>query len=82
MFQGPQLNYKSLYISAEQVAAEARDLSDQWPKLDGESKRNVVEAITQKITVSKDEIGITFYYLPSCKELPFGARKGWDSNPR
>jgi site-specific DNA recombinase len=69
-------------LSAEEIASEAQTLAHQWPKLEHEEKRKVVETITNKIVVGKGEISITLCYLPPCKELVFGWRKGWDLNPR
>ena len=69
-------------LSAEEVASEARNLCEQWPKLEADEKRNIIEAITEKIVVGKDEISINLCYLPPCKEMAKGVRKGWDSNPR
>ena len=47
-----------------------------------EEKREIVEIITDKIIVSKDEITINLCYAPSCKDMANRWRKGWDSNPR
>src|SRR6185503_2118117 len=43
-------------ISAEEVAQEALKLAEQWPKLDGEEKRTIVETIVEKIVIGKGEI--------------------------
>ncbi len=63
-------------ISAEEVASEAQALSKRWPKLEPEEKRQIVEAITEKIVIGKGEISITFYHLPSCKEVAKGGGRG------
>ena len=42
----------------------------------------IVESITEKIVVGKDEIDITLCYLPVCKDMANGWRKGEDSNLR
>ncbi|MEW6304038.1 MAG: recombinase family protein [Verrucomicrobiota bacterium] len=46
-------------LSVEAVLDEARTLYDLWPKLEPEDKRRVVESLTEKIIVGKDEIEIT-----------------------
>jgi site-specific DNA recombinase len=69
-------------ISAQEVALEAQNLSRLWPNLEPTEKRKLVETITEKITVSNDEIDITFYYLPPCEDMAKRWRKGEDSNLR
>ena len=69
-------------LSAKEIALEASDLARQWPTLEPEEKRKVVEAITERIVIGKGEIAITFHYLPACTEMAKRWRKGGDSNPR
>ena len=69
-------------LSAEEVAKEAQNLAKLWPMLQADEKRNIVEAITHKIIVGKEEIEIRLCYLPPCKDMAFGWRKGEDSNLR
>jgi|ERR1039458_3072639 site-specific DNA recombinase len=45
-------------ISAEEIVTEAQNLHRMWPKLESEEKRTIIEAITEKIVVGKDEIDI------------------------
>jgi len=68
-------------FSGEQVMNDAQDLQSQWPLLAQDEKRRIVECITSKITIAKDEIDIELCYLPSFKEL---TKRDWslgDSNP-
>jgi hypothetical protein len=44
-------------ISAEEVATEAQNLPKLWPTMTGEETRQIVEAITDRIEVGKDQIG-------------------------
>lgn len=74
--------YEVNATSADIVLSEARNLTQLWASLTMDEKRALVEAITDKIIVGKDEIDITLCYLPSCKEMAEGWRKGRDSNPR
>jgi len=54
-------------LSSATVLQEAKDLYAQWPTFSFEQKRGIVEIITEKITVDKDEITMTFSYLPPQK---------------
>ena len=69
-------------LSAEEIASQARNLYDYWQTMQPEEKREIVEVITDKIIVAKDEITINITYSPSCKDMANRWRKGWDSNPR
>ena len=69
-------------ISAEEVATEAQNLHRWWPTLSSDEKRDIVEAITQKIVIGKEEIDISLCYLPPCKDMAKRWRKGEDSNLR
>ena len=62
--------------------SEATELYQHWPGLEPEEKRQIVEAITEKIVVGKEAISVSLYYVPSCKEVEKGWRKGEDSNLR
>lgn len=56
-------------LSSNEILAEARDLYGRWSDLSREDKRRLVEQITQRITVGKDEVAIDLCYLPSSSEL-------------
>ena len=43
-------------VSADEVLAEATDLYSRWPTFERELKRRVVESITEKIVIAKDEV--------------------------
>jgi site-specific DNA recombinase len=68
-------------FSSDQVVNDAHDLQSRWPHLEREEKRKIVECITNKIVIEKDEVSIDLCYLPSSKEL---SKREWslgDSNP-
>ena len=44
-------------------------------------KRRIVEAITEKIVVGKDEIDTTLCYLAPCEDRARRWRKGWFLRP-
>ena len=48
---------------------EAQDLYTRWPELDSHEKRKVVEAITEKVIIGKDEVTINLCYLPVSSEI-------------
>jgi len=52
------------FLSSDRVLLEARDLYSRWPQLAEEEKRQIVENITDKILVGKEDISINLCYLP------------------
>ena len=52
------------HLSEEEIIFGAKDLYERWPKLPDEEKRHIIEAITEKIIVGKDEVEINLYYAP------------------
>ncbi len=52
-------------LSREEALVEARDLAVRWPDLPFEERRQIVEAITDRITVGKEDVAIDLLYLPS-----------------
>ncbi len=66
------------HLSEEEIVLGARDLYDRWPKLSEEEKRRIIEAITEKIIVGKDEVEINLYYAPPA--LPRGRSDGTPNN--
>jgi len=59
---------KIQYLSSDQIISDAKDLYSRWLELEKEEKRKIIEAITEKIIVGKDEISINLFYLPSFLE--------------
>src|SRR5262249_38622016 len=55
-------------LSVETVLDEARTLYDVWPKMELEEKRNVVEALIEKVVVGREEIEITLKAAISSEE--------------
>jgi len=62
-------------LSSDEIFREAQDLSTRWPDLTPEDKRKIVENVTERITVGKDEISIDLYYLPSVSEIVAGRQR-------
>ena len=55
--------------SSDQILSEAKDLYGRWTELTKEEKRNIIEQITEKITIGKGEITIDLCYLPASSEI-------------
>lgn len=55
---------KIAHLSKEEIVSEARDLYGRWPILPIEERRRIVEAITERITIGKDEVEIDLFYVP------------------
>lgn len=55
---------KISHLSEEEIILGAKDLYERWPKLPDEEKRQIIEAITEKIIIGKDEVEINLYYAP------------------
>jgi len=60
---------KIQYLSSDQILQEAKDLYSRWPELTSEEKRKIVENITEKIIVGKDDVTINLCYLPSPSKM-------------
>ena len=56
-------------VSVEEVIFEARNLYEQWPKMEVEKKRAIVESIFEKVEIGEGKINITYSGLPSSEEL-------------
>jgi site-specific DNA recombinase len=55
---------KISHLSQETIVADARDLYTRWPDLPNEEKRQIVEAITERIVVGEYEVEINLFYTP------------------
>ncbi|MHC4268021.1 MAG: recombinase family protein [Planctomycetota bacterium] len=64
--------YKIQYLSSDQIINEAKDLYTRWPSLEDEEKRKIIESITEKVLVGKEDITINLSYLPSSYEMIAG----------
>jgi site-specific DNA recombinase len=56
---------KIQHLSSEEVLNEAKDLQNHWPKMNRNEKRQIVENITDRILIGKDDIQINLSYLPT-----------------
>ena len=53
------------YLNGDTIINDAKNLYDRWNTLEQETKRSVVEQITDRITLGGDEIKIKFSYNPA-----------------
>ena len=51
-------------LSSDTVQSDAKNLFDQWENLPFEEKRSIVETLTDRITVDKEDIAIKLSYIP------------------
>lgn len=69
-------------LTNDEVLHEARSLHKYWPKLSRDDKRNIIEAITSKITIGEKDITINLHYLPTAttEETPLVLKSLQKSN--
>ena len=53
------------YLNGDTVINEAKNLYDRWTTLQADAKRQIVEQITERITIAGDEIKFKFSYNPA-----------------
>lgn len=58
---------KIQHHSSDVILNDAKDLYSQWSTLSFEDKRSIIETITAKIAVGKEDIHIKLAYLPTVK---------------
>jgi site-specific DNA recombinase len=56
--------YKVLTLSKEELAFEAKDLTERWPDLSEEDKQSIVNNIIDRITVGTDEVEVSLIDIP------------------
>jgi site-specific DNA recombinase len=61
-------------LSEAEVRSAATNLYDRWTNLPFEDKRQVVEAITDKIVIAQEDIDISFLYAPTSEVTVKGLR--------
>lgn len=61
-------------FSRDEALTEARDLASRWGDLPSEEKRQIVEAITERIVVGRTDIEITLLHLPSGNDADIATR--------
>lgn len=52
-------------LSSDTVLQEAKNLYNRWGEMPFEEKRSIVEIITEKIEIGKEDITISLSYLPT-----------------
>jgi hypothetical protein len=51
-------------LSQEAVVEGARDLYTRWPDLPEEERRQIVEAIVERIVIGQGDVSISLFYAP------------------
>ena len=51
-------------LSSEEILTETRDLHSRWSILSQEEQHQIVETITESITIHDDEVAVNLHYLP------------------
>ena len=76
------IRHSDMCLTAK-IYTAAQNLSQHWPSLDTETKRTIIEGITEKIFISKDEVIMTLCNMPTPdnKNMAKRWRRGRDSNP-
>lgn len=73
---------KIQHLSSDEIIREARDFYTRWPDLDKSEKRQVIETITEKITIGSDEVTIDLCYLPTSSELMAAGQRNYRGSSR
>jgi site-specific DNA recombinase len=60
---------KIQYLSSDEILTEARDIYSRWLELEQAEKRQIIENITEKIVIGKEDVAISLCYLPSSAEI-------------
>lgn len=60
---------KIQYFSSDEILSEARDIYSRWLELEQAEKRKIIENITEKIVIGKEDVAISLCYLPSSAEI-------------
>ena len=69
-------------VSCEHIAAEGRTFYDEWPKLDEERKRSIVELLLRDIVIGKEDVTVNLFTLPVFEMMSDGQRTPRGSSPR
>jgi len=56
---------KIQYLSKDEILNEAKDLYSRWNGLTVEERRKIVENITEKVIIGKDDVIINLCYIPT-----------------
>jgi site-specific DNA recombinase len=63
---------KVQYLSSDEILTEAKDIYSRWLELEQPEKRKIIENITEKIVIGKEDVAISLCYLPSSAEIMTG----------
>ncbi len=66
---------KVQYLSSDEILTEAKDIYSRWLELEQSEKRKIIENITEKIVIGKEDVAISLCYLPSSAEIMTGGQR-------
>ncbi len=66
---------KVQYLSSDEILTEAKDIYSRWLELEQSEKRKIIENITEKIVIGKEDVAINLCYLPSSAEIMTGRQR-------
>jgi site-specific DNA recombinase len=55
---------KIQHLSSDQIMTDARSLYSGWERFEPTEKRSIVESLTERVTVGKDEVSFEMSYAP------------------
>jgi site-specific DNA recombinase len=74
--QGELDFFRIQHLSQDEVVAESQDLASRWGDLTQDEKRELVENITERITVGTDDIQIEIFHLPFVRKTVAEGQRG------
>jgi len=60
---------KIQFLSSDEILREAKDLYERWESFIPDEKRKIIETLTEKIIVDKNEISFQLQYIPSLDKM-------------
>lgn len=79
-----ELDFQKIqFLSRDEILTEARDLYSRWPSLAPEERRQIVEAIVERVVVGQGDVEFHLSYLPSSapQDVTKKQRNFTDSSP-
>jgi site-specific DNA recombinase len=70
------------YLSSGQIVSEAKDLYSRWPDLEPAEKRNLIEAITERIVIGDGDVAIDLCYVPPSPQFMTEGQRNFRGSSR
>ena len=73
-----EIDFRKIQLaSSDIVLTKAKTLYEEWETLPFDQKRSIIETITERITIDKEDITISLCYLPSLELAENGNEPSW-----